>query len=846
MTFLPNIFKRVDNFVKIAEFYDLISTAAPDDNALYNELVTAASQVVNPEVSYTLQILADMYRKALDINGGFNVLYKTISGIIEDLDPEEEESEAVEDLLNQIGTSIRVRARQTDTPQAMRELQNAASEAKRRLAEQAPDVPEEEDREDQTSAYEAALLGDYETPEKMFEGEGGVAKFDPTGGVKPEEGAVGKGRGYSVGKARTFKDWSEIYAREKERYNQDLNGADNTVTRAVRVARTNDNVRANLESLITVLDQLETFTREALKIEHQILLETEIPHPKEEKRLADIRTELRGLEHQRVLLKRRLNAFYKEAELNNLRKQETATTDLRQKRILQQKVKLQELRLSGSKGYGKESAERQKLIDSLTADPNLSDEEVRKQEANIDQAANFTGKMTRAMFDRKLTEKKMQEAGRGIVPAREQTGGRGGGQAPGWKTLYQIDYDKATYPTLLKRFRDLNNTITSDAKKYVIRPNEKGDPALAPYVEALSAAIKSKNNAAKFTAINNLKQAIKQTLVAAPSLRGYLWAIRLAPHFKAIEEFLYNIKDKQDANGVWNLNEAERATLRTAVEQLTRMSNIYTKYFPKKAGRYGRSHYMTSVDFYPKLIDYIQKNILQEEPMEKQAAESPEKKQLRKERDRIRTIERSKEQGKNIMVGRETGQRGGHSEYEKMRNFDPSRASLSGMISLFQESINTAFTTIKQNLTLAKTGGDPALSPLLKELSTAIVKKDNAGKYNAISAIKSYIDERLAYKQDSYTRLVKLARLMPHLRGLKDDMKPVLDWQNESGTFNLTPNRKLYIAKLVNKAERLEQIYHEYYSQGGKVDISLTAPMKLLGQLNARLKDIYNTGAYNV
>ena len=619
MTFLPSIFKKVDHFVKIAEFYELISRAAPDDNALHAELISAAKQVVNPEVSYTLEILADMYAKALQINGGFNVLYKTVEGIVQDLDPEEEESEQVEDLLNKIGASIRMRARQADSPQAMREMQAAASDAKRRLAEQAPDVPEEEDREDQTSAYEAALMGDYETPEKMFEEEGGVAKFDPTAGMKPEEAAQGKGRGYSVGKAYTYKDWAGVYAREKEKYNQDLNGADNTVTRAVRTSRTDDNVRSNLESLIGVLTPLENLTKEALKIEHQMLLETEIPHPKEEKRLADIQREIRSLEHQRGLLKRRLSKYYKEAELENLRKQEVATTDLRQKRILQQKVKLQELRLSGAKGYGKESKERQRLIDSLTADPNLSDEEVRKHIANIDSASEFTNKITKAMYDRARTEQKGREAGRGYVPTREPGGGRGGGQAIGWKTVHQIDFDKATYPVLLKRFRELNNTITSDAKKYVVRPNEKGDPALTPYVDAVSAAIKSKNNVAKFQAINNLKQAIKQTLVAGPSLRGYLWALRLAPHFKSIEEFLFNIKDKQDASGAWNLGEAERSTLRTAVEQLTRMSDIYAKYFPKKAGRYGRSHYLTSVEFYPKLIDYIQKNILQEE-LEKQAA----------------------------------------------------------------------------------------------------------------------------------------------------------------------------------------------------------------------------------
>jgi hypothetical protein len=840
MTFLPSIFKRVDDFCKIAEFYDLISRAAPDDSALYAELVSAAQQVVNPEVSYTLQILADMYRKALDINGGFNVLYKTVEGIVQDLDPEEEESEQVEDLLNKIGASIRLRGRQADSPQAMRELQMAASEAKRRLAEQAPDVPEEEDHEDQTSAYEAALMGDYETPEKMFEEEGGVAKFDPTAGMKPEDAAQGKGRGYSVGKKYTYKDWADVYTREKEKYNQDLNGSDSTVTRAVRTARTNEQVRSNLESLITVLDKLEKLTKEALGIEHKLLLETEIAHPQEEKKLAEISRQLREAEHQRVLLKRRLSNYYKEAELVNLRKQEAATTDLRQKRILQQKVALQELRLSGSKGYGNESKERQKLIDSLTADPNLSDEEVKKQLLGIQQASEFTNRITKAMYDRTRTEQQGREQGRGYVPKAEPM--RGGG-----RYKKQVDFDTATYPTMLKRFRELNNTIVSDAKKYVARTGkEKGDEKMAPFVEAISSAIKRKDNAAKFTAINALKMAIKQTLVSDASLRGYLWAIRLAPHFKSIEEFLYNIKGRQDAAGAWNLGEAERATLRTAAQQLQRMQDIYTQYFPRAGGRYGRSHYMTSVDFYPKLIGYIYSNILQEDPpsLESTAQDkrkrndpprTPEQKERKKFVDRIRTIEKSKEQGKNIMIGRETDQRGGHSELEKLRNFNPSDATFGGLVHLFQEKINSSMNTIKQHLYLPKTGGDPALRPYISNLSDAVAKGDDTAKYEAIKLLREAIASQIG-KDGGFQRLVKLARLIPHFRQLRDQLKLVSKWENpNTGRWDLTEDRKNYLVILVTQAARLEQIYSNYYSGSDQLDLGLKAPIEMLSRITERL-----------
>lgn len=612
MPFLSSLIKRVDEFFKIAETYSLVSLGA-DDRALLGELVKASKEAVNPELSYNLRVLAAMYGKALEINGGFHTIYMALSSIIEDIDPDEEESEPVENLLNQIGNSIKARAQRPDSPGDVRELQVAATAARGDDVPYGYDEPEGGDEDDDVSAYEASLLGYEGGAEEAFRDAGGVSQFDMTGGVNPEAAQSGTGRGYSVGKAHSLRDWAAIYSNEREKYERDLNGPAELLTPSARSGRNDPRVQANLRQLIEVLTALSSLTIEAIKLQNQIDVETEVAHPEEEAKLVKIREELGKLERERRLLKRNLNKFYKNNEVDLLKdKLNQAGLSPQERRILEEKLKLQELRTSGKYGYGKEAKERVRLINALTADPNLSPEQFKKMDEAISGAAQFTDRMTKAQYDRTRTLQKAKEEGREYVPTAEPA--RGGG-----RYHKQVDFNVATYPALLKKFRELNNTITSDAKKYITRPKESGigeeeTKMLAPYVDALAMAIKKKNNPAKFQAIKDLKAAIKQTLLKSENLRGYLWALKLAPHFKKVEEFLYNIAKQQDASGNWNISEPERIGLQEAANQLQRIQSIFVRYFPQKGSRYGRSHYLTSVKFYPILIDYIYKNILQEEP----------------------------------------------------------------------------------------------------------------------------------------------------------------------------------------------------------------------------------------
>jgi len=801
MPLLPSLIRRIDEFFKVAEHYSLVSLGA-DDTKLVAELSKAAQQTLNPEVSYNLRVLAAMYNKALEMNGGFNTIYKAIQGMVEDMDPDEEETESVEDLLNQIASSIKARAARPDSPGDMRELQMAGSAARTEDSPFSYEEPEEE--EEDVSAYEASLLG-Y-----------GGGQFDMTGGVNQEAAQSGTGRGYSVGKARSLKDWAALYANEADKYNEDLNGSSSLLTPASQQARQNPKVRANLEALIKVLGVLSKLTIDALKIQNQIDIETEIAHPKEEAQLADIRLKLSAGERERRLLKRSLSKFYKENELGVLQGKLTAPMSGQERRILQEKIKLQELRTSGKYGYGKEAQERTRLINALTADPNLSDEQFKKMEEAINGAAQFTDRITKAQYDRiRTVQKTREEEGREAPTAAPM---RGGGRIK----KPQVDFDTASYPTLLKRFRELNNTITSDAKKYVARSGkEKGDDKMQPYVEAVSMAIKRKDQAAKFTAINALKAAIKETLVSDASLRGYLWSIRLAPHFKTIEEFLYNIKSKQNASGVWNLSESERDMLRTAAAQINRMYDIYTKYFPEKGGRYGRSHYMTSVKFYPSLVKYIYDNILQEEqPSLETTAQSLEDmlnkkspQQSKRETDRMLTKQKGREQMREDVPEYAPTKGGGrvsikNLEYPMQPDFE--LATFLGLINELQTRFNSDFTRLKQRVSRPVDGGDPQFKPFVDALASAIVKKNNQAKYEAIQKIREISADHL--RRDERSPLIKFARLMPHFRKLRGALKTIAKWQGPTNNdYRLTPNDQFFISSTIDLATRLSDLISQHF-----------------------------------
>lgn len=389
----------------------MMSTAAPlgEAKGLYEQIVNASKEILNPEVSDTIRILAEMFRKTVEMNDGFNFIYRTIDGIKTDLDPEEPEQVNVENLLNHVQDTISDRADRPDSSAAMRALQQAASDAKRTIAAEDAErrkqqgTEEEPEGTDEVSPYEAAMMGDTsgfgggeEPAEEGFGGEeNDKGVFDMTGGVNPEQAREGKGRGYTQFQPHSYKDWAQVYATEKASYEKQMNAPEMMLSTTGIIARHHTGIRTSLKELVGVLDDLQNLTKEAIKIEQQILVETEVAHPAEEKRFEEIKTALREKEHRRLMLKKNIKKFYQGIQLKELEKDKTeATKNPRQKFLLDQKIELQKLRMSGDRGIGEESKQLKILIDSLTSDPNLSQELIKRQLTNIQKAHELTKKVT--------------------------------------------------------------------------------------------------------------------------------------------------------------------------------------------------------------------------------------------------------------------------------------------------------------------------------------------------------------------------------------------------------------------------------------------------------------------
>ena len=102
--FLPTLIKKIDDFYKLAlEAVNFVKSGqqgfsmpddpeeddtarqpdnSPDSNDEYAELIRAAQNVSDPSLSSELQLVAEMYKKALELGGGYNSINRAISNII--------------------------------------------------------------------------------------------------------------------------------------------------------------------------------------------------------------------------------------------------------------------------------------------------------------------------------------------------------------------------------------------------------------------------------------------------------------------------------------------------------------------------------------------------------------------------------------------------------------------------------------------------------------------------------------------------------------------------------------------------------------------------------------------
>lgn len=859
--------------------FGMESGESPDEEGVasvpyFDELMNTARQVDDPELSQQLEVLAELYRYSLQIGGGYATIARAINNL-KNMYGDGSDSD-IEDILNGMTKELAKAAgglkllSGNDNPSFVQRLAQLKQDIENRTQSgrsEALDAYNEEiggqDHGAQTEESEEDLAQAGLTPDEAEIINPAALGFDNKDDPKTNKGW------HTVGNGRAYKNWKEYYENERLSYQAD------------ELSEQNEDTRKILEQLIELLPRLSKKTEEALNLSNA--LKSDVADPAAEtqmkSKLQTMRQELQQLKQMRQLLKNKIRStqlqkeqqkFSEEETELSARMQSSADPERKEKarralEVIKQKKALNALALSNDVYKAKERNYRLEMVHQMSGGAWPSQEWIDKQQQKIDAA--FRLRISKAKYDRTLTEQRGKQEGREAVPTAAPQ--RGGAREMVFRGK-QKDFTKETFPGFLKKLRDLNNTATADARKYIMRPKEKGDPKLEEYVERVSAAIRKKDTNAKYQAINALKEAIKQTLVSSSSLKGYMQVLRLSPHFKKIEEELFALKNKQTEGGAWQLSEDEKQKLINTLSNINRITELYSKYYQQKDGLHAGPQqqpypfFKGVVTILSAIKDYAIGNMFSsptEQSAEKVGAQrrmellagfitnsqnpiwtGPGAKEYKSLYDRRLTEERARHQGQDF-VPTKAPYRGGGILNQRTHLYNLTVADFSGIVHKMQESINSGVGTLKQRLVTPRFGGDPALKTYVDAVSKAIARNDTQAKYQAISALKAAIASHLD-KDPSAKMYEKGVRLLPYFRQLKDELKDIASWET-NGQLKLGEAQKQRVINLIKRAERLQKLYEIHYKQPGKMDISFGPAVEKLALAAGYLKTMLDTGETN-
>lgn len=334
----------------------------------YPEITGLAQQISDDNLRSELLLIAEMYKKSLQLNGGYNSISRAISILIENyLDDEDNpEQQQVEDVLNDVVKDLRTRAgggaklNQPDSSQIISQLKQVKDEYNRSALQ--------EDLSGEKTMHEALTesgLGDFEEA-------GGVSTFDPTGGVHTEKGDASKNRGYSTKKMYAPKNWADSYENEKQRYIDELN------------YETIPNVVAVKKKLISILSELKN---KSLEEEELIKITKTIQDPEKEEQLSNLQKEISILRKERGNIKLRLRNHTLSKVKSSLENELNLAKTDRERFLIQQKIELNKNLISQDDKRGEETKLRKLLIEAMSEGRTLSPDTLSNLLKKIEEAS---------------------------------------------------------------------------------------------------------------------------------------------------------------------------------------------------------------------------------------------------------------------------------------------------------------------------------------------------------------------------------------------------------------------------------------------------------------------------
>ena len=605
MPYLPRLLQKIDSFHSLAESLTRLKRMAqrtwtmPDDpeeeetteetnegGGLYRHIISTANTLPQ-DVANEVLLIGELYKRALEINGGYVPLNKAISvalsnidSLIDDGSLDENSREAAEDLLEEVAADVRQRAKTSisqrmDEPTAMRELR--AVQQKFNSQEAAEEMAR------QRQVY--------------------------------EKGKPGQEAGHGIA-APTVLETPQKYARELARL-KDMMENDQSISLNVPPSEraANQNIRTSITELMGSLEGL----LKTMPVVQALADELKITPDDQEKvkRFEQATNSLVRLRARRQILKARLNRVMQAKEMEDLESQSVRARTPAEKAWLEEKIKLQRARLSTNLYKGNEIRARQKLVNALgTLDSQgdfqaLTPSPKLREDLEAEIAAGKAQQITKEKYDRAQSIERAVEMGKEkdrVVKRPDRKGKkerRGGGIAG--EPINDYKTELATFNGLVDKLSEKINTAAHVARLGVTREKDKTHNALKPYVDALSKAIQKKDNKAKYEAIKNLKQQMDNWKDRSPAVRALEKNVRLLPFFNKYKSELLNIAKWQDADGKWNLDNTKRTYIDSVLGDLTRLKNIYQEHYTKP-GRMGL-FYEGALSHLSKVVDRLKQDL---------------------------------------------------------------------------------------------------------------------------------------------------------------------------------------------------------------------------------------------
>lgn len=569
MIYLPTLLQKIDNFYRHASLF------AKAEEDYFEELTNIAHRVEDPGLARQLQILAELYRSALSMGGGYATIARAISNLKEMYSDGDETD--IEDILNGM---LKTLAREAGGVNALAGRDNPRFIE--RLMQLKSDI-ESQSRDSETFETYQEEVGEGSESEKEL-GEAGLDVPEPIapaalGFGSKDDPKVNRGW-HTTGPSKLHKNWKEHFNNEINSYN-------------IALTQTQDPEVINaLKELIALVPQISQKVEEGTALSDQLKL---VPDEEGSNKLASIREVIKNLKDKATKLRNKIRNTQLSSEQNKLYSQlneANRSNNWKEKELLEQKLALNKLSLSTDLYKTKERNLRLRLIENMSGGNFPGADTLEKEKAKIEMAAKE--KVTRAAHDRKITEERGVEQARQVTPSYEATRGGRRITMENLPPEKQINLEKASFSALVYQFQIDIASATQAARQAIYENMESGKKRVVPeykkIIDEVSEAIRKKDRQTLYAAQTKLIAAVNGDMsVQKNQLKGFVDVIQLEPHFRKVLEGIKEVT-KNKKNEIPKLDESgnlittnfigqDKKSWEYILNDIYRLRKLYTKYY---------------------------------------------------------------------------------------------------------------------------------------------------------------------------------------------------------------------------------------------------------------------------